>query len=116
MATFAEPPKLTDAIGGGVPVDVDGPALAGRKIPDWIGPLGPSIVSAAAPDAVVGLAVDAVVRQLGDRIGSEAIGKAALEMAARAVNRLMPPTLSPAPDRRARRAPRAALGLSLIHI
>jgi hypothetical protein len=94
-------------IGGGVPRDGGGPVLIGRKIPDWIGPLGPSVLSPAAHDVLIGLAVDAVSRQLGDRVGSEAIRKAAVEMTARAVNRLMPPTVSPSPG--SARSVRAAL-------
>lgn len=73
---------------GGVTNDGGGPTLVGGHIPDWVGPLGPSILLPAAQDAVVGLAVDAVVRQLGDRAGGDAIRKAALEMSARAIERL----------------------------
>ncbi len=82
---------------GGVANDGGGPVLVGGRIPDWVGPLGPSILQPAAQDAVIGIAVDAVARQLGDRVGSAAIRRAALEMTARAVNRLMvTPVISPA--------------------
>ena len=93
---------------GGVANDEGGPILVGGRIPDWVGPLGPSILSPAAQDAVVGLAVDAVARRLGDQVGAEAIRSAALQMTARAVNCLMAPTLSPAS--RSASAPRPAAG------
>ena len=81
---------------GGVANDGGGPVLVGGRIPDWVGPLGPSILLPAAQDAVIGLAVDAVARQLGDQVGSAAIRSAALEMTARAVNRLMVAPISSA--------------------
>ncbi len=82
---------------GGVVNDGGGPVLVGGRVPDWVGPWGPSILLPAAQDAVIGIAVDAVARQLGDRVGSAAIRRAALEMTARAVNRLMAaPTISSA--------------------
>ncbi len=81
---------------GGVANDGGGPVLIGGRIPDWVGPLGPTILQPAAQDAVIGLAVDAVARQLSDRIGRAAIQSAALEMTARAVDRLMAAaTISP---------------------
>jgi hypothetical protein len=73
---------------GGVANDGGGPTLVGGHIPDWVGPLGPSILSPAAQDVVVGLAVDAVVGRLDDQVGRDAIRTAALEMAARAIERL----------------------------
>ena len=80
----------------------------GGRIPDWVGPLGLAILSPAASDAVLGIAMDAVARRLGDRVGAEAIRTAALQMTARAVNRLMAQTLLPAP--RSATAPRPGAG------
>jgi hypothetical protein len=89
---------------GGIASDGGGPTLVGGHIPDGVGPWGPSILLPAAQDAVVGLAVDAVVRQLGDRVGGDAIRKAALEMSVRAIERLKtaerPPTRAAATLRR----------------
>jgi probable HAF family extracellular repeat protein len=79
---------------GGVANDGGGPTLLGGRIPYPVGPWDPSILLPAAQDAVIGLAVDAVARRLGDRGGSEAIRRAALEMTGRAISRLMAPTIS----------------------
>jgi len=77
---------------GGVVVDGGGPTSLGPVDP-W-GP--PSILSWAAQDAMAGIEVDAFARQLADRVGGAAISRAALEMTARAVDRLMAtPAISP---------------------
>jgi hypothetical protein len=105
------PPKIQNVnallwamLFGGVASDGGGPTLVGGHIPDWVGPLGPSILLPAAQDAVIGLAVDAVARQLGDRVGGDAIRRAALEMSTRAIERLKtaerPPTRPTATPRR----------------
>ena len=83
--------------------DGGGWTLVGGRVPDWVGPWGPTILSPAAQDAVLGIAMDAVAQRLGDRVGAEAIRSAALQMTARAVNRLMAPTIS-APPRSTRPA------------
>ncbi|HWY81019.1 MAG TPA: hypothetical protein VNY10_03600 [Roseiarcus sp.] len=89
---------------GGIKNDGGGPELVAGHIPDWVGPLGPSILSPAAQDVVVGLAVDAVARRLGDQVGKDAIRTAALEMAARAIERLKTAERPPArPAARLRR-------------
>lgn len=89
-------PLLWAMLFGGVTRDGGGPTLVGGHIPDWVDPWGPPTLSPAAQDAVVGLAVDMVARRLGDRVGRDAIRKAALDMSARAIERLktdeLPPT------------------------
>ena len=95
-------------LGSGPASDGGGWTLVGGRVPDWVGPWGPTILSPAAQDAVLGIAMDAVAQRLGDRVGAEAIRTPALQMTARAVNRLMAPTLSPA--LRSASAPRPGAG------